>query len=848
MMPPEGITSVTSATEGMLGTIKKTTVNFIVNNFHDYENIYSKFFLRPGAQLFVDFGWDIADLYDPSELVKESDTVINEKLYGDGGYVTRSKGDLETVVGFVTTFDSKIRENGSVECSVEITSRNAALFSREVDDKLKNLITHSLDIEILRYAAAGYAGSGDVLKKSNKWYLSAEFKNDWKKVFQDFASKTFGKQTDNIPTEVAVELGVFYKQSENSKSLYISWGFFEDKILNRHLGFGDQERTENEPKYDSSNSFIRYNENLMKSQMYRKTLGSIQPWLYPENWDSSYNTRKEKVLTDSLDNVGTKKKYPKEFEKYNDRKEEILKLEGDILEANNRIRRSEGGFNQYSWLVSEENGRKKDREKIKKWRQEITELRSKIDRSLEFTEYIIGRTKNDKEKTRIPLRELFINVELIKEKINSSTTIVEFINSLLKTINSSSKDIFDLRTTASDYDSSNITFVDRNFMKKDTDDDEEWFNKLFMFKPGSPNSIVKTYDISFSMPKDGLQNMIAIQGAGAEGQYFPATDALDKTLAINETETDKNKSGGGKHYTSYLPEIGRHRAKQIQKEQQEEGMLLNFYNSNDAFIGGITLPENIGFDTGLIKTALEEETKKAPEEKQEEEKTEIEMATAKGLKVASSISEYYLLKATEKIRTEQLSTVMPATLSLGIYGISSLLPGDLIRVDYLPKKYRDNVFFQITKVNHNISTSTWTTELETVIRIISVKKKDSDQYFKPSAVILSKQVLSEKRPGQSNSLTDIGTLLKYISELKIIETNDNYTHIDSIFIFTASDNGDVKIPSSPAILGLSIGGYGPETVELIKGNIYYLITQHYYWTLETNKKNIKNHNRDIRQR
>ena len=224
MMPPEGITSVTSATEGMLGTIKKTTVNFIVNNFHDYENIYSKFFLRPGAQLFVDFGWDIADLYDPSELVKESDTVINEKLYGDGGYVTRSKGDLETVVGFVTTFDSKIRENGSVECSVEITSRNAALFSREVDDKLKNLITHSLDIEILRYAAAGYAGSGDVLKKSNKWYLSAEFKNDWKKVFQDLRAR-----------HLESKLIIFQLKLQLSSGYFIN----SPKIANHYIFLGD---------------------------------------------------------------------------------------------------------------------------------------------------------------------------------------------------------------------------------------------------------------------------------------------------------------------------------------------------------------------------------------------------------------------------------------------------------------------------------------------------------------------------------------------------------------------------------------------------------------------------------
>ena len=31
--------------------------NFIVHNFKDYDEIYNKYFLKPGATIFVDFGW-----------------------------------------------------------------------------------------------------------------------------------------------------------------------------------------------------------------------------------------------------------------------------------------------------------------------------------------------------------------------------------------------------------------------------------------------------------------------------------------------------------------------------------------------------------------------------------------------------------------------------------------------------------------------------------------------------------------------------------------------------------------------------------------------------------------------
>ena len=43
---PVGIKSITSQTEG-LGAVKRTTVNFRVFNYADYENIYLRYFLKP---------------------------------------------------------------------------------------------------------------------------------------------------------------------------------------------------------------------------------------------------------------------------------------------------------------------------------------------------------------------------------------------------------------------------------------------------------------------------------------------------------------------------------------------------------------------------------------------------------------------------------------------------------------------------------------------------------------------------------------------------------------------------------------------------------------------------------
>ena len=96
---PAGIKSITSQTEGM-GASKKTQVNFRVFNYADYQNIYLRYFLKPGAQMFIDFGWDVSSLYDPKKLVEKPDEIA-ENLYGPNGYVTQANGDLEILYGNV---------------------------------------------------------------------------------------------------------------------------------------------------------------------------------------------------------------------------------------------------------------------------------------------------------------------------------------------------------------------------------------------------------------------------------------------------------------------------------------------------------------------------------------------------------------------------------------------------------------------------------------------------------------------------------------------------------------------------------------------------------------------------
>ena len=55
----------------------------------------------------------------------------------------------------------------------------------------------------------------------------------------------------------------------------------------------------------------------------------------------------------------------------------------------------------------------------------------------------------------------------------------------------------------------------------------------------------------------------------------------------------------------------------------------------------------------------------------------------------------------------------------------------------MPQRYRDRVYFQVTNVTQEISNQSWTTRIETVMRI-RIDKKDAKLYLKPRAILLSR--------------------------------------------------------------------------------------------------------------
>tara|TARA_Y100001938_G_scaffold149756_1_gene237813 strand:+ start:945 stop:4508 length:3564 start_codon:yes stop_codon:yes gene_type:complete len=779
LKPAAGITGLSSATEGALGTIKKTTVNFVVHNFSDFENIYLRYFLKPGAQVFIDFGWDTAFLYDTEKILDETD--VEDALYGDNGYVTKSEGDLETLFGHVVGYDAKIREDGGFDCSVEVVSKNASLVSSGFDEKLKERIRHGLDIEIMAITLSGILGDPILYEKASTWGQDSETQEEMRTVLSITAAKMFGGQVVKLPglesgsdnnnamSRLALEHGIFFAGTvEEDMRLFVNFGWFEDKFLNKEFGFSDSKEsllnsTDNDvkndeaslkAKFNSRNSFCTYNSELAKA-MEQSEFRKKSSFIYPGSWG--------KPIGGAGGNT------------YNSK---ISMVPDDDARPDVDIESSEA---------------KED------WGKYIEQ--------------------KDRDANRIPLREIFLSVEMIKESIDITTSSSEFFAKLIERISDSSGGIVELGLTSNSYGQNNMSFVDKNMLIDDSvkkaTDNADFLKNLLTFKPYTKNTITKGYDLSFSMPKGGLGNMLAVQASNSLGTGQSFNEMLDGFIKQEKMTRDTEGL-----FTKYLPSIGKESANRLNQNagtsntfnfSQAKVLFGNAAAARDAYnLSQINFGIS-GMRTGdyaHLQRTLNETLKKAskpglqmgklvnpPEKKKEavaedSTKTQQDIARKNGHTLVNNPHDFWLKSAIDT----HLQTTLPLIkidASLTINGISSLVPGDLIRINYLPKNYYNNAFFQITKIEHSVGTS-WDTSITSVMRVAPRKIKGEEQTYRVGKSYLRNTL----------KLEEIDEFIHLFGNMVPIDlpvySNSNYPQgvIDNIFIIDVDvDSEEFAIPT-----------------------------------------------------
>lgn len=722
--PAAGITSIQSTSQGPNGIYWETIVNFRVFNFFDYSNIFSKFFLYPGARIFVDFGWDTSDIYEQQtyfsidgETDSDADSKFNkftEDIFSfmdlggtKDGKIAKSGGSFHVIEGYVTDWNAKTLSDGSFECSITITSGNKSLLEYEngAGGKLADVFTKDItkiitekflslfnllneDFFDLDFMFRGPSdGASNFYKIILNKLQSTEFYNHGIFSMKNYNPEIerenilFTGRTPRIP-DIAYSTGVFSIPLDTTSSgiddysgIYITIQFLEDELLNKNIGTKFEGEINKEIVFNSANSVCTFDENLYKIQEWTPGYENLI-FLYP---GSDFYGETSKVLIRSL----------------------FVKLE-DVI----------------SFFKSEDNI--------------FSAIKGLLDRINDASENIM----------RLRLKERGFNslsiVDINSSAINSSDD--ENNNTIEDGVGKTGpngEEILSNNRGQCHYvrDNNPIEILcpnESNAINKYNN-----FDNLFIFDPYSKTSIVSNMDLSLEMPSNTMSSIIAINATSVNKQIYPGSPGVVLGMGIKDMHTTEGSGSSGKSYYEWLPtmednvsdnlndfylydklssddipkSIGDDDNKRMKDNLTKQYKKLfggdNYVSSSEQLTDGLT--DNYNGAIQFWKTKASENSIDSNESDKGEEYDSGKVIEA------DSIPDYFRLKLKNnfiKNMTENGSPfILPYSLNLSFYGISGIFPGNVFRVNYLPKVYTNKIVFIMENIVHNVSSGKWTTTI-----------------------------------------------------------------------------------------------------------------------------------------
>jgi len=736
LKPTAGITSINSKSEGAVGALRRTTVDFIVHNKQDFDNIFLPFFLKPGATVFVDFGWSdkALSLYNIESLISVDNPSMNDfyKRIYDTTLVEKDikKGLQTTLSGQVTKYDVTVDDKGSFACTLEFVSSNYSLLDKTVsdDNNLKFIFQNAIEEMLMNYYLEFTGVNIDISQKKediNK--ISIE---ERKRLVNDFFDKEETPGNVGLIDKVSRTSGVFYQNIVNGQndedkldekeSLYISYGLLEDLFLNNFISFWEftddagrliNREKNNEPfsnSFSSQNSYVRFDQDLLNLQgLDFRSKDERTSFLYPNSWADTYNKLKPIGWEDA------------------------------------------------------------------------------------------GGVDNDKAKRRIPLRELFISVPLVSEAFARSTNVNDALEFIFNKIYEDSADIINIKMIQNNDAQTSITFQDINVEADKFGTDNE---DILTFDLTSGNSVVLNSDLKFETPKAGLSSMIAIgnidnltvfdelelikfnflnsistENRKYKVQHLPSygnVPSKQKSIDVDFYKFNFTSGEAGKALPSIEFQINQTSVqnrynKYINERQEKIKERLNSSKNDNG---------NGDDDTNQIGA----------------QKQPTETSDGKQIFYGKTERDTALLNAKinnfVKSNENSISPVLPITLSLKVYGNNFLGIGDFFTVNFLPKYYQDRVYFQIVGVDHSIGTSMWDTTYTTVMRLKSIEKHNTN------VNTLSEEVPTVIR--YDKELTERKTEEAHKNKSENLKNNSlSITTKEIINLGIASNRTEEKIPS-----------------------------------------------------
>ena len=704
--PHNGISSIT--TEYLDQSILKTTITWHVNNPNMFDD-YQEAFLKHGRVILVEFGFSKKRPITIPK-IKSSETMLGYfnsiqekiKLYG---------GNYFASVGYVSNYSWTIGEQGRYECTTDIMSMGNALFKSSIErdstHKVPDLVFTHADVAQKASNLAKARDSkrtkaeNEEIKKFKEDILGGDFEEDTFETCMDDFTKYIRNSniletshgghyvldaSNNITWESSESLGVFFY----GKDAWITWGYFEDMVLNHYFGLypkdkitekGDfpyvsffQSKNRNPEKKLYSDNLCKFNENL-----YTLDTEIILPGRtvdIPPDYKERFPNSKDKYL--QIEQLINATNDANKFEpfKHPDKNKGIIRnmvINTKVLEAyfkgTNTLEQSMKSF--WSYVGFHYGG---------------------------FWEFGIQNDQNDTRMVGV------VEGDDVRNRV---------------------KDI-------------------NPFPNKENKSTRNNTNKTFQFSINSKNSLIKDFSIDVQMDSKMASQALYLANkspasSGMGATHSPAKMGLRAFSALQNIKLTDDEVNPGKNLQNIV-------LKHLTTSALQKHRYVRDNNGDWAFAPTVNSDKYKKYNEQLSKYIMDDDQLKLKNGynwfKATKNLKDIGLIYDKNGKMFEPYSKsmLYLINNTEGA-IKQADLIIPITCTFSIAGIAGIKLFDYFSIDYLPEMYRKYTLFQVTGVSHNMSTAGWTTTITAMMRCdMDTMKVDSEFYKKDNIMDKIKMV------------------------------------------------------------------------------------------------------------
>ncbi len=723
--PIPGIIDFTCSYKGGLFAIREAQINWVAWDMEDLERLIPHF-ASPGKGVLLEWG------YQSSFKSSVADTIVEDDMKNGNAYskinelVLESGGTYDGIAGVISNFEWSLRDDGGFDVSTTIVSRGVNVLSKQIDQADAPLVTtvkddsgketeqvevsptlpefvSAINEQIILLSVGGlgfFGGEGDKSRPLSNWDV-----------------ENWTKESGTQPPGVAYFRGDSWINTEKNRGPYVTWGFFEDNILNKWCA--------------------KLSENGKITNQFR----SIEPVLAKDseglafvskNGGSTNNINdavmrsviignNDYLLTPHLDRWVLPGQFP-----YN--------------------KNIDGGESNWFNLSDDEMTARVSKE---------------INNNVKFYPFAVNTSEKGDGGY---LRNMLIHVNLIEGAFKEAKNLQQGLQNLFDEINRDVNGFWSFQVVNDPYISGNIKVIDtKSTLKKAsdylkerdqaiTDQTPKEETEMFVFDSWGERSIVKSNTLSVQLPSSfavtamyaGISNPKTdntqgdgdathagkMMGGEAEDEsqkkvyepnkLFDAFGSLNPYLYDGAGSDDKGmneffgESKGHSFDNLDWPEILKKyqesnedenkkkdkktvKASQSSREPKCIKKFLDEYKSQEQLYDGMgNLREDLD-DEIVFKRIM----------------NNILSGTVSIKKGDGDLQELQAFMKKDRGNTD----LLPIECELQIQGIGGIFPGNVFHVSYIPNRYKNMTLFQAMSVDHAVADGTWSTTIKGQVRI-----------------------------------------------------------------------------------------------------------------------------------